>query len=107
MAAPALARKTRTCARTQSVDALRGAIVMLMATDNIRDYVARSAMQRMPADLTPTNARHFPHAFGSPTSACSSLCSPLASALFLMTRGRHSRPQLFWFLSAAAYASSC
>jgi uncharacterized membrane protein len=34
----------------QSVDALRGAIMMLMAIDHIRDYIARSAQQFSPTD---------------------------------------------------------
>ena len=40
--------------RIESVDALRGAIMMLMAIDHIRDYVARSAQQFLPTDLTRT-----------------------------------------------------
>ena len=40
--------------RIQSVDALRGAIMMLMAIDHIRDCVARSAQQFLPTDLTRT-----------------------------------------------------
>src|SRR5216684_8456770 len=45
--------------RIQAVDALRGAIMMLMAIDHIRDYVARSAQQFLPTDLTRTTPAIF------------------------------------------------
>jgi hypothetical protein len=43
MAAPAISAQSSPAPRTQSVDAIRGAIMMLMAIDHIRDYVARGA----------------------------------------------------------------
>jgi uncharacterized membrane protein len=48
MAATAISAPSSVAPRLQSVDALRGAIMMLMAIDHIRDYVARSAMQFLP-----------------------------------------------------------
>src|SRR5882724_12222142 len=45
--------------RIQSVDALRGAIMILMAIDHIREYIARSAMQFLPTDLARTTAAIF------------------------------------------------
>jgi uncharacterized membrane protein len=45
--------------RLQSVDALRGAIMMLMAIDHIRDFVARSAMQFSPTNLERTTTAIF------------------------------------------------
>jgi hypothetical protein len=45
--------------RIQSVDALQGAIMILMAIDHIRDYIARSAMRLLPSDLTHTTAAIF------------------------------------------------
>jgi hypothetical protein len=59
MAASANPAQSVPAPRIQSVDALRGAIMMLMAIDHIRDYVARSAQQFLPTDLTRTTAAIF------------------------------------------------
>ena len=98
MAAPAVAVKSAPAPRIQSVDALRGAIMMLMAIDHIRDYVARSAMEFLPTDLTRTTAAIF---F---TRWITHFCAPVfmltagLGAFFWMTRGHHSRPELSRFL---------
>src|ERR1700728_2258018 len=84
--------------RVQSVDALRGAIMMLMAIDHIRDYVARSAMQFLPTDLTRTTAAIF---F---TRWITHFCAPLfmltagLGAFFWMNRGHHTKSELSRFL---------
>ena len=52
MATSAIPVRLAPAPRIQSVDALRGAIMMLMAIDHIRDYVARSAQHFLPTDLT-------------------------------------------------------
>jgi len=59
MAASAIAAHSVSPSRIQSVDALRGAIMMLMAIDHIRDYVARSAQEFLPTDLTRTTPGIF------------------------------------------------
>jgi uncharacterized membrane protein len=98
MAAPAIAVKPAPAPRIQSVDALRGAIMMLMAIDHIRDYVARSAMEFLPTDLTRSTAPIF---F---TRWITHFCAPVfmltagLGAFFWMTRGHHSRPELSRFL---------
>jgi len=80
--------------RIQSVDALRGAIMMLMAIDHIRDYVARSAQQFLPTDLTRTTPALF---F---TRWITHFCAPVfmltagLGAYFWMTRGHHSKGEL-------------
>ena len=80
--------------RIQSVDALRGAIMMLMAIDHIRDYVARSAQQFLPTDLTRTTPAIF---F---TRWITHFCAPVfmltagLGAYFWMTRGHHSKGEL-------------
>lgn len=45
--------------RIQSVDALRGAIMVLMALDHVRDYTSYAAMHFNPVDLSRTTAVIF------------------------------------------------
>jgi uncharacterized membrane protein len=84
--------------RIQSVDALRGAIMILMAIDHIRDYIARSAMQFLPSDLTRTTAAIF---F---TRWITHLCAPIfmltagLGAYLWMSRGHRSKGELARFL---------
>jgi uncharacterized membrane protein len=85
-------------ARIQSVDALRGAIMMLMAIDHIRDYIARSAMQFLPTDLSRTTAAIF---F---TRWITHFCAPVfiltagLGAFLWMNRGKHSKSELSRYL---------
>jgi uncharacterized membrane protein len=80
--------------RVQSVDALRGAIMMLMAIDHIRDFVARSAQQFLPTDLTRTTPAIF---F---TRWITHFCAPVflltagLGAYLWMMRGHHSKGEL-------------
>ncbi len=74
--------------------------MMLMAIDHIRDYVARSAMQFLPTDLTRTTAAIFL------TRWITHFCAPVfmltagLGAFFWMSRGRHSKAELSRFLIA-------
>ncbi len=94
MAASAIPAQSVAAPRIQSVDALRGAIMMLMAIDHIRDYVARSAQQFLPTDLTRTTPAIF---F---TRWITHFCAPVfmltagLGAYFWMTRGHHSKGEL-------------
>jgi len=94
MAAFAIPAKSTPTPRIQSVDALRGAIMMLMAIDHIRDYVARSAQQFLPTDLTRTTPAIFV------TRWITHFCAPVfmltagLGAYFWMTRGHHSKTEL-------------
>jgi uncharacterized membrane protein len=80
--------------RIHSVDALRGAIMILMAIDHIRDFVARSAQQFLPTDL----ARTTPAIFF--TRWITHFCAPVfmltagLGAFFWITRGHHSKGEL-------------
>ncbi|MGH9503059.1 MAG: DUF1624 domain-containing protein [Terriglobales bacterium] len=80
------------------MDALRGAIMILMAIDHLRDYIARSAMQFSPTDLTRTTAAIF---F---TRWITHFCAPVfmltagLGAFFWMSRGHHSKGELTRFL---------
>jgi uncharacterized membrane protein len=94
MAPSAIPAQSVPASRIQAVDALRGAIMMLMAIDHIRDYVARSAQQFLPTDLTRTTPAIF---F---TRWITHFCAPVfmltagLGAYFWMTRGHRSKGEL-------------
>jgi len=94
MAASAIPAQAVPGPRLQSVDAVRGAIMMLMAIDHIRDYVARSAQQFLPTDL----ARTTPAIFF--TRWITHFCAPVfmltagLGAYFWLTRGHRSKGEL-------------
>jgi uncharacterized membrane protein len=94
MAVSAIPDRAVPAPRIQSVDALRGAIMMLMAIDHIRDYVARSAQQFLPTDLTRTTPAIFL------TRWTTHFCAPVfmltvgLGAYLWMTRGHHSKGEL-------------
>ncbi|HZP63897.1 MAG TPA: heparan-alpha-glucosaminide N-acetyltransferase domain-containing protein [Terriglobales bacterium] len=98
MAASAVVAQPAPASRIQSVDALRGAIMMLMAIDHLRDYLARSAMQFSPTDLTRTTPAIF---F---TRWITHFCAPVfiltagMGAYFWITRGHHTKRELSRFL---------
>jgi uncharacterized membrane protein len=52
-------KKTSGSVRIQSVDALRGAIIILMALDHVRDFTSVAAMSFSPTDLSRTTAAFF------------------------------------------------
>jgi len=94
MAATPVPVRSTPAPRIQSVDALRGAIMILMAIDHIRDFVARSAQQFLPTDLTRTTPAVFL------TRWITHFCAPVfmltagLGAFFWMTRGHHSKGEL-------------
>ena len=83
--------------RLQSVDAARGAVIILMALDHIRDFINSSAMVFSPTDLTRTTATLFV------TRWVTHFCAPMFAftagigAFLWMQRGR-SKAQLSRFL---------
>jgi len=83
--------------RIQSVDAIRGAVMILMALDHIRDFINASAMQFSPTDLTRTTAAIF---F---TRWITHFCAPLFAftagiGAFFWLRHDRTRAQLSRFL---------
>jgi uncharacterized membrane protein len=94
MAASAIPAQSVAAPRIQSVDALRGAIMMLMAIDHIRDYVAQSAQHFLPTDLTRTTPAIFL------TRWITHFCAPVfmltagLGAYLWMTRGHHPKGEL-------------
>ncbi len=100
MSAAATPARSAPAPRIQSVDALRGAIMIVMAIDHIRDYVARSAQLFSPTDLTRTTPAIF---F---TRWITHFCAPVfvltagLGAYFWMTRGHHSKSALSRLLAS-------
>ena len=45
--------------RIQTVDGVRGAIIIIMALDHVRDYISSAAMSFSPTDLTRTTTAIF------------------------------------------------
>jgi uncharacterized membrane protein len=83
--------------RIQSVDALRGGIMILMALDHIRDYINSSAMSFLPTDLSRTTAALF---F---TRWITHFCAPVFAftagiGAFLWLRRGRTKAQLSRFL---------
>src|ERR1700738_597310 len=85
-------------ARLQSIDLLRGAVMIIMALDHVRDFVHSAASQFRPEDLTRTTAAIF---F---TRWITHFCAPVfmlttgLGAFFWMNRGHRSKGELSRFL---------
>jgi len=94
---PELQPPTHTDTRIQSVDALRGAIIIIMALDHVRDYTSAAAMSFSPTDLSRTTAALF---F---TRWITHFCAPVFAftagigAFFWFQHG-HTKSQLSRFL---------
>jgi uncharacterized membrane protein len=83
--------------RLQSVDALRGAVMIIMALDHVRDFVSSAAMSFSPTDLSRTTASLF---F---TRWITHFCAPVFAftagmSAFLWMRGDRTKGQLSRFL---------
>jgi uncharacterized membrane protein len=85
--------------RLDSVDALRGLVMIIMALDHVRDFLHRAAMTSSPTDLRVTTPLLFM------TRWVTHLCAPVfiltagLAAHFYWQRGGRTRAQLSWFLA--------
>ena len=72
--------------------------MMLMAIDHIRDFVARSAMQFLPTDLTRTTAAIFLTRWITHFCAPGFMLTAGLGAFLWMQRGRYTKAELSRFL---------
>lgn len=92
--APAAAGRNRLA----SVDALRGAVMIIMALDHVRDFIHRGAMSQSPTDLATTSTVLFL------TRWVTHFCAPVfmlaagLGACFYLRNGARTKRQLSWFL---------
>src|SRR5438045_6172602 len=83
--------------RLHSLDALRGAVMIIMALDHVRDFIHRGAMSSSPTDLAVTTPALF---F---TRWVTHFCAPVfmfaaGAGAFLWWQRNHSKGQLSRFL---------
>jgi uncharacterized membrane protein len=99
---PRLANMSRSLGRLQSLDALRGTVMIIMAIDHIRDFFDRYSMSNSPTDLSQTTVVMFL------TRWVTHFCMPVfmfcagAGAFLWWNRGQKTRGQLSWFLATRA-----
>jgi len=90
--------RTKPDSRLPSIDALRGAVMVLMALDHVRDFNYVGVVLFSPTDLTRTTPELFL------TRWVTHFCLPVfmftagMSAFLWSHRGNHTRGQLSWFL---------
>jgi uncharacterized membrane protein len=83
--------------RVESIDAVRGAVMILMALDHVRDFVHRGAMSYSPTDLAQTTPLLFFTRWV--THACAPTFMFLAGlGAFLWWHGKRTKLQLSTFL---------
>ena len=84
--------------RLDSIDSLRGLVMVIMALDHVRDFLHRAAMSSSPTDLRVTTPLLFM------TRWITHLCAPVfmltagLGAYFYWHSGGRTRTQLSWFL---------
>jgi uncharacterized membrane protein len=84
--------------RLDSIDALRGLVMIIMALDHVRDFLHRGAMSASPTDLRTTTTLLFL------TRWVTHLCAPVfmltagLGAFFYWHSGGRTKKQLSWFL---------
>src|SRR6516165_3069666 len=88
---------TTAARRLETIDAVRGAVMILMALDHVRDFIHSGAMSDSPTDLTRTTPLLFFTRWV--THACAPTFMLLAGvSAYLWQHGRRSKRQLAAFL---------
>ena len=88
--------ETRKTKRVESIDLLRGVVMIIMALDHVRDYFSSSAFLFSPTDLTRTSVLLFFTRFI--THYCAPVFVFLAGISAFLYGGRRSRKELSFFL---------
>ncbi len=88
---------TKATRRVESIDALRGLIMVIMALDHVRDFVHRAAMSQSPTNLATTTPLLFL------TRWITHVCAPVfmftaGLGAYLWWKRNHTRTQLSTFL---------
>src|SRR6516225_4406570 len=88
---------TTAARRLEAIDAVRGAVMILMALDHVRDFIHSGAMSYSPTDLTMTTPAVFLTRWV--THVCAPTFMLLAGAgAFLWWHGKRTKLQLSTFL---------
>lgn len=84
--------------RIDSVDALRGAVMIIMALDHVRDFVHRSAMTQSPTNLATTTVAVFLTRWITHVCMPTFLLTAGIGAYYWRRNGQRSVRELSWFL---------
>jgi uncharacterized membrane protein len=83
--------------RVEAIDAVRGAVMILMALDHVRDFIHRGAMSQSPTDLASTTPLLFLTRWVTHVCAPTFMFTAGLGAFLWWQRGK-TRPQLSTFL---------
>ncbi|MEO7157411.1 MAG: heparan-alpha-glucosaminide N-acetyltransferase domain-containing protein, partial [Vicinamibacterales bacterium] len=91
-------QSSRSRSRLQSIDALRGLVMVVMALDHVRDFIHRGAMSGSPTDLATTTPVLFLTRWATHFCAPVFMLTAGLGAYFYWMHGRRTKGQLSQFL---------